>query len=122
MAILAKMAGMAQSSAPPPPIAYDSVTATEAKNAFGAVLDRAIARGGVAITKHDEVRAVLLSSERYRALLANQRDPLSDLAGEFDGLVERMQGPKARAAGRALFDAKPAALGRAAVSRRKKRG
>jgi len=103
-------------------VTYDTVSATEAKNFFGAVLDRAIARGGVAITKHEEVRAVLLSRERYEALLANQQDPLSDLTEEFAALVERMQTAKARSAGRALFKATGAELGRASVARRKKRG
>jgi prevent-host-death family protein len=113
---------MASDSSAPPPVAYDAVSATDAKNAFGAILERAITHGGVAITKHEEVRAVLLSRERYEALLANQRDPLSDLSDEFDALVERMQTPKVRAAGRALFKASGTELGRAAVARRKKRG
>ncbi|HMI92437.1 MAG TPA: type II toxin-antitoxin system Phd/YefM family antitoxin [Polyangiales bacterium] len=113
---------MDNSSSTPPPVTYDTVSATEAKNSFGMVLDKAIARGGVVITKHDEVRAVLLSRERYEALLANQQDPLADLSEEFDALVERMQAPKARTAGRALFKATGAELGRAAVARRKKRG
>lgn len=102
---------MPTSSAPLP-----TVTATEAKNAFGAVLDKAGAHGAVAITKHDEVRAVVLSIEEYRALLSRQRDPLAELEGEFDALLERMQAPAARRAGRALFDASPERLGRAAVT------
>lgn len=113
------MAGISTSLAPSK---LATVSATEAKNSFGAVLDRVMADGGIAITKHDEVRAVLLSVRQYEALLAGQRDPLSDLADEFDSLVERMQTPKARAAGRALFDATPARLGRAAVARRRRRG
>lgn len=112
MASLAVMASAESSSPPPGPLA--SVTATEAKNSFGAVLDRALSEGRVAITKHDEVRAVLLSLTEYEALLKRQHDPLSSLGKEFDTLVERMQKPKARAAGRALFDATPAQLGRAA--------
>ena len=113
---------MANNASAPAPPELDTVSATEAKNSFGAVLEKAIARGGVAITKHDEVRAVLLSRERYEALLANQQDPLNDLAEEFADLVERMQGTKARAAGRALFAATPAELGEAALAPRKKRG
>jgi prevent-host-death family protein len=109
------------SDAPPPE--FETVTATEAKNSFGAVLDRVIAeRGIVAITKHDEIRAVLLSLPQYEALLAGQRDPLSDLEVEFESLLERMQTPKARAAGRALFGATPARLGRAAVASKRRRG
>jgi prevent-host-death family protein len=114
------------SSAPPRAPIHNpmphTVTATEAKNAFGAVLDKATLHGVVGITKHDEVRAVVLSIEQYRALLASQRNPLAELEGEFDSLVTRMQTPKARAAGRALFDASPERLGRAAVAHRRKRG
>lgn len=108
---------------PPPPRAYPTVTATDAKNAFGAVLEKVSAHGVVGITKHDEVRAVVLSIEQYKALLSRQRDPLAELSGEFDALLERMQAPKARAAGRALFEASPEKLGRAAVAaQRRKRG
>lgn len=110
----------ASSSAPPPPI--HTVTATEAKNAFGAVLDKVGVHGTVAITKHDEVRAVVLSIEEYRGLLARQKDPLAELEGEFDSLLEGMQAPKARSAGRALFEASTDRLGRAALARRRKRG
>jgi prevent-host-death family protein len=108
-------------SSAPPPIALPSVTATEAKNSFGSVLDRVMVEGRVAITKHEEVRAVLLSVAEYRSLLKQQYDPLAALGNEFDGLVERMNAPKARAAGRALFEATPARLGRAAKAAAKSR-
>lgn len=108
-------------SSVPPPSSLPSVTATEAKNSFGAVLDRVMTEGRVAITKHDEVRAVLLSASEYEALLSNQHDPIRDLEHEFDGLLARMQSPKARAAGRALFEAGPLRLGRAARASARKR-
>lgn len=99
-----------------------AVTATEAKNGLGAVLDRVLAEGGLAITKHNEVKAVLLSVREYEALLAARRDQLDELAAEFDGLVERMQEPQAGKAGRVLFSASPARLGQAAVSARRDDG
>ena len=99
-----------------------AVTATEAKNTFGAVLDRLAADGRIAITKHDEVRAVLLSTREYEALVSAQPDPLAELAGEFETLVGRMQTPEADRAGRALFDASPTKLGQAAVKPRRRRG
>ena len=99
-----------------------AVTATEAKNGLGAVLERVMVEGGVAITKHDEVKAVLLSVREYEALLAARHDPLDELAAEFDGLVDRMQTPASRRAGRALFGASPDKLGRAAVAARRGRG
>lgn len=119
---LAKLVDMAKSDSVLPASELESVSATEAKNNFGSVLDRVLARGKIAITRHDEVRAVVLSLAEYQALLAARRDPLAGLAAEFDGLLERMQGPRARAAGRALFDATPAQLGRAALASARRRG
>jgi prevent-host-death family protein len=101
--------------------AVETVSATEAKNAFGRVLDTALARGVVAITKREKVRAVVLSLEAYDALVHNSSRMLAALDAEFDGLVAAMRTPRARAAGEALFAAKPAALGRAAVKAVRKR-
>jgi prevent-host-death family protein len=103
-------------------LALQAMTATEAKNNFGALLDSVIEKGKIAITKHDEVSAVVLSRREYELLLENQHDPLRELRQEFDGLVERMQRPSARRAGKALFDATPARLGRAAVASARRRG
>ena len=83
----------------------ESVSATEAKNSFGRLLERTIAGGMVAITRHREPRAVLLSLDEYQALTAKVEDPLDRLRGEFDSLVARMQTPAAKAAGAALFSA-----------------
>ena len=81
-----------------------------------------VQQGMVAITKRDKARAVLLSMEEYQALLERSPDPLKILTAEFDALVARMQTPVAKAAGRALFKATPAELGKAAVSAVRKRG
>lgn len=97
------------------------MTATEAKNSLGAILDRVTAEGRVAITRHDEVKAVLLSAREYETLIAARHDPLETLAAEFDDLLETMQQPSARQAGDALFDASPTALGKAAVARAPRR-
>ncbi|HMJ12149.1 MAG TPA: type II toxin-antitoxin system prevent-host-death family antitoxin [Polyangiaceae bacterium] len=100
----------------------DVLPATEAKNRFGAMLDKVMAGGKVAITKHEEVRAVLLSAREYEALVSQQQDSLAQLHGEFTELVERMQAPRARKAGRALFDATPRKLGRTALAAARRRG
>jgi prevent-host-death family protein len=103
------------------PIEVETFSATEAKNSFGEVLDHAIAKGIVAITRRDKPRAVVLSIEEYEALTPRLQDPLEKLRGEFDALVERMQTKEARAAGRALFTASGRRLGsaaRAAAARR----
>jgi antitoxin Phd len=93
----------------------ESITATEAKNSFGAVLDRVTQVGKIAITKHDQVRAVVLSLREYEALLSDRPDPLEALTEEFDELVTRMQTPEAHDAGKALFGAGSSELGSAAV-------
>lgn len=108
-------------SSVPPPEELESVTASEAKGSFGAVLDRVVTRGAIAITKHDQIRAVILPVEQYESLLAQRKNPLAELEAEFDSLVAKMQTPAAQAAGRALFDATPERLGRAAVARAGKR-
>jgi prevent-host-death family protein len=106
---------MAKSSLP-------AITATEAKNNFGALLDSVIEKGRVAITKHDQISAVVLSRREYELLLSNQHDPLRALREEFDELVQGMQTPAAKRAGRALFGATSARLGRAAVAAARRRG
>ncbi len=101
-------------------VEVETFSATQAKNAFGEVLDRALAKGIVAITRRDRLRAMVLSFQEYEALLARIDDPLESLRGEFDALVERMQTSEAKAAGRALFAESPRRRGRAAraVARR----
>ena len=99
-----------------------AVAASEAKNSFGAILDQASRRGAVAITRHDATRAVLVSVEEFEALVAGQQSSLSSLGAEFDGLLARMQTPKARQGIVKAFAATPGELGKAAVlGARKKR-
>ncbi|EQD76557.1 protein containing DUF172 [mine drainage metagenome] len=102
--------------------AVELFSATDAKNAFGSVLEKVLAKGMVAITKRGKTRAVLLSVEEYEALLERAPDPLTTLSAEFDALVARMQTPKAKAAGKSLFKASPTELGKAAVTCARKRG
>ncbi len=98
-------------------------TASEAKNAFGRILDAAARSGMVTITRHDEPRAVVLSIEEYRALAGARQSALDALSGEFDEMLARMQSPRARKAMQSAFDTDPATLGRIAVKRaRRKRG
>ena len=101
--------------------AVETISATAAKNAFGRVLDTALARGVVAITKREKVRAVVLSVEAYDALVNSSTRVLAGLEAEFETLVADMRTPRARAAGDALFAAKPAALGRAAMKAARRR-
>lgn len=92
-----------------------AIPASRFKNAFGTVFEQAAQGGAIAITKHDAPKAVLLSYAEFEALVKAREQSLDDLSDEFDGLLARMQAPKAKAAAQAAFDAEPARLGRAAV-------
>lgn len=98
-----------------------SFNATEAKNAFGRVLDAALRQGAAVITKHDVPRAVLLSLEEFDALTSSRLTQLEALASDFDALLARMQTPASRRGMRAAFDASPPELGEAAVKAARKR-
>jgi prevent-host-death family protein len=91
------------------------VTASEAKNGFGRVLDLVRREGGVAITRRNEPLAVLISVESYQRLAGAEDRALDSLSAQFDALLTDMQAPGAAAAMQRAFALAPAALGRAAV-------
>lgn len=91
------------------------ISASAAKNSFGRILDRVAKEGRIAITKHDEPRAVLISIEEYRVLAGAAEITLNTLSDEFDALFERMQKPGAAAAMQKAFALTPTQLGRAAI-------
>ena len=97
-------------------------SATEAKNAFGQVLESAERDGIVAISRHDRPRAVVLSMEAYRELAGAPGATLGKLEAEFDAMFESMQAPGWQEAMQRGFDTPPAAMGRIAVkaARRKR--
>jgi prevent-host-death family protein len=97
------------------------VTATEAKNAFGEVLERVAGVGAVTITRHARPKAVLLDYEEFESLRKTGSETLEALGARFDGLLERMQTPAARRGMKAAFEASPEELGRAAVEEARKR-
>ncbi|SRR5258708_24611364 len=98
------------------------VTATEAKNKFGRLLERAMRGGVVVITKHDAPKAVLISMDEYTALAGAPENKINSLSAEFDSLLMRMQGPGVRNSMQAAFHASPTHLGKAAVVAARKRG
>src|SRR5436189_6122458 len=98
------------------------VTATEAKNNFGRLLEKAMQGGVVVITKHDAPKAVLISMDEYTALCDAPEARINSLSAEFDSLLTRMQRPGARRAMQNAFHATPKQLGRAAVTAARKRG
>ena len=95
----------------------EAVSATTVKNSFGDVLDKTLARGVVAITRHDKARVVMLSLPQYEALVKRAGDPLERLRGRFDELVAKMQGRGADKAVKELFGAAPRAARIAKPSR-----
>jgi|SRR5436190_66212 len=100
----------------------DSLTATQAKNGFGRILERVIRGETVVITKHDAPKAVLISMEEYKALARNPESQLNSLTSEFDAILAAMQTPKTRDGMKRAFGASPKQLGKAAVSAARKRG
>jgi antitoxin Phd len=98
------------------------VTATEAKNNFGHLLEKAIQGGVVVITKHDAPKAVLISMDQYAALSGAPEARINRLSAEFDSLLLRMQRPGTRKAMQAAFHASSKQLGKAAVVAARRRG
>ena len=98
-----------------------TISATEAKNEFGRLLETVIQGGRVVITKHDSPKAVLISLGEFNALSNAHRAELETLSGEFDGFLAKMQTPAARAGMNAAFHATPKELGKAAVATARKR-
>jgi antitoxin Phd len=97
-------------------------TATEAKNGFGQILDKAIQGNTIVITKHNLPRAVLMSMEEFTALSGASESQINTLTAEFDSLLARMQGSTARSAMEAAFRASPERLGKAALAADRTRG
>ena len=96
-------------------------SASDAKNQFGRVLETALADGVVLITKHDAVKAVLVSAEEFAALVGAREPTLDTLSREFDRVLARMQTSKSRAGMKSAFEATPTQLGQAAVEGARRR-
>jgi prevent-host-death family protein len=92
-----------------------TVKATQVKNEFGSILEKATRSGAVAITRHAAPKAVLLSYEEFESLVQVQSRTLENLGAEFDDLLDRMQTAKAKKGMASAFHASPAKLGRAAI-------
>ncbi|HZS28418.1 MAG TPA: type II toxin-antitoxin system prevent-host-death family antitoxin [Candidatus Angelobacter sp.] len=97
-------------------------TATEAKNEFGRLLEKAIRGDVVVITKHDAPKAILMSVDEFNVLSSAAESKIDTLSDEFDSLLARMQGPVAAKSMEAAFHASPERLGKAAIAAARKRG
>ena len=91
------------------------VPATRFKNELAAMFEQAALGRPVAITKHDAPKAVLISYEEFKALMAARSPSLGALEAEFDAILEGMQSHSVKKAMAAAFDAAPEAIGRAAA-------
>jgi len=80
-----------------------TVSATEAQNNFGRVMDQAAADGVVFITRYDKRKVVVMSIEKYESLQTVASPDLDSLTKEFDTLIAQMQTPAAIAAANSLF-------------------
>lgn len=100
----------------------EAVASTEAKNLFGALLDKAISGKTVVITRRDTPKAVLVGFEEFESLARGSVRTLATLSEAFDVRLAQMQSAKARAATRKAFEASPKRLGRAAVGATRRRG
>ncbi|MBI4862193.1 MAG: type II toxin-antitoxin system prevent-host-death family antitoxin [Candidatus Riflebacteria bacterium] len=97
-----------------------SVSATQAKNEFGQVLDKVIEGHWVVITKHETPKALMVPYAEYKVLTERGARELDTLSSEFDTLLSRMQTPAARAGMKAAFNASSTRMGRAAVKAARK--
>jgi prevent-host-death family protein len=97
-------------------VRVQTIPATQAQNAFGRVLSRAVAGHDIVILRHHTAQAVVISAERYRTLVAHEAPTLGGLSAEFEALYASMQTDAVRDATARALDASPAELGRAAVA------
>jgi len=98
------------------------MTATDAKNQMGRVLDTVMQGGVVLITKHETPKAAVIPMAEYEKFSRATEAKLNALSGEFDALLARMQTPKARRGMEVAFEASPRQLAKAAVAFARKRG
>jgi len=98
-----------------------SVSATEGKNEFASILEKAIRGQHVVINKHETPKAVLISVEEFSALTREGQFAIDSLSAEFDALMATMQLPNAKRAMKAAFNASPKQMGEAALALAAKR-
>src|SRR5258708_31631737 len=92
-----------------------SISATEAKNEFGRILERVIQGGTVVITKHHEPKAVLMSISDFNKLSRANPVKLDTLCAQFDAPLTRMQTKAATAGMTAALNAALTQLGKTAA-------
>lgn len=98
-----------------------SVSSTTLKNRLGEVLATALSGRPVYVTNREQPpRVVLLSVEKYDALLQQERRTLERLSHEFDQRLGAMHTSKSKAAVSSLFQASGGELGSTAVAAKRR--
>lgn len=92
-----------------------TVSATEAQNNFGLILDRVNREGAVVIERYGRPAAAVVPISEYRAHSKPTTGSLAALAAEYDARMASMQEPLAAGTVERLFDMTSEELGRAAV-------
>jgi prevent-host-death family protein len=92
------------------------VPVSDAKKSLGAIFEDVAAGRPVAILKHNQRRAVLLSIEDFDALTKYQADALARLTSRYDQLMATMQGDAHRKGADAFFAMSGDDMGKAALA------
>lgn len=88
------------------PVMLEQMNATEAKNRFGEVLEKAASNVAVSLMRHGKPAAYVIPATMYEAVrhqFEAGQDTLARLEREFNDLVVRMQAPESAAAARNLM-------------------
>lgn len=88
------------------PVEIEQMNATEAKNRFGEVLEKAASNKAVSLMRHGKPAAYVISPAMYEAVCHHfeaGQSALDRLEREFDDLLARMQLPGSAAAARNLM-------------------
>lgn len=92
------------------------VPVSDAKKSLGALFEEVAAGTPVAILKHNQRRAVLLSIEDFDALAKFQADALARLTSRYDQMMAAMQTDAHRKGADAVFAMSGDELGKAALA------
>ena len=98
---------------PATPITIESIKATEAKNKFGELLEKASGNTLVSLMRHGKAAAYVISPEMFHRLerqLGRLADPMAKLDRDFDAMVARMQAPRSAEVAHSLMSIDSATL------------
>lgn len=88
-------------------IAMPKITASDAKNQFGKVLDRVLSEGPITITRHDTDRAVVISMAEFEKIQRKESPAIAAFDGELDEWFDSLQTPESKKAMNDAFYAMP---------------